>query len=120
MEEDYQVSPIVPIGDKRYFSVEYPGYVKNVDRALASLGGEKALTEALTRETNVKLRYRPNDPFSHPIQGRILPTAKLLVKVTRRVKRDSATGEIIEDASEKYQTAVEGIVTKTVRFRGIT
>lgn len=118
MSNEYEPSPILSIGDKRYLCVEYPGYVKRKNRALATLGGEKALAEALAKETAVKFSYRPQDPFVHPIQGHIIPNSKLLVKVTRRVKRDKLTGEVIKEEEGKWKTEIQGLVTKTLRFRG--
>ncbi|KAG2235746.1 hypothetical protein INT48_009161 [Thamnidium elegans] len=112
MEKEYEPSPIIPIGDKTFFCVEYPGYVKRVKRALETLGGEKALTEALNTNSTVDLKYRPGDPFSHAIKGQILPTSKLLVKVTRRVKKN-------KEAETKWETKVEGVVTNTLRFRNL-
>ncbi|CAO3651959.1 unnamed protein product [Mucor hiemalis] len=119
MSNDYEPSPIKSIGDKRYLCVEYPGYVKRKDRALATLGGEKALAEALAKETAVKFSYRPGDPFVHPIQGHIIPNSKLLVKVTRRVKKDKLTGEVIKEAEGKWDTEIQGLVTKTLQFRAL-
>ncbi|GAA5804473.1 hypothetical protein HPULCUR_009968 [Helicostylum pulchrum] len=112
METEYEPSPITPIGDKTFFCVEYPGYVKRVKRALETLGGEKALTEALNTNSTVDLNYRPGDPFSHAIKGQILPTSKLLVKVTRRVKKN-------KEAEAKWETKIEGVVTNTLRFRNL-
>lgn len=110
MEKGYEPSPIIPIGDKTFFSIEYPGYVKRVERALETLGGEKALTEALNTNSTVDLKYRPKDPFSHAIKGQILPASKLLVKVTRRVKKN-------KEAETKWEIKVEGVITNTLRFR---
>ncbi|GAA5808263.1 hypothetical protein MFLAVUS_001651 [Mucor flavus] len=112
MEKGYEPSPIIPIGDKTFFSIEYPGYVKRVERALETLGGEKALTEALNTNSTVDLKYRPKDPFSHAIKGQILPASKLLVKVTRRVKKN-------KEAETKWEIKVEGVITNTLRFRNL-
>lgn len=123
-QPDYEPSPIIPIGEKKYLCVEYPGYVKRTKRALQTLGGEKGLAEALANNTTVELKYRPGDIFSHGIHGQILTTSKLLVKVTRRVKRkDRITEkeqeeEVEEDTEIKWKTEIKGVVTKTVRFRG--
>lgn len=118
MAEEYEESPIIPIGDKNYLCVEYPGFVKRPKRAIQTLGGEKALSEALALNTPVKLKFRPGDVFSHPIQGYIAPNSKLVVKVTRKVKRDKISGEIIKESDSKWKTEIIGTVTKTLRFRG--
>ncbi|CAG8826657.1 3957_t:CDS:2, partial [Racocetra persica] len=38
-------------------------------------------------EDLLELRFRPDNPFCHPINGDIIPTANLLLKVTRRRKK---------------------------------
>jgi hypothetical protein len=123
---EYEPSPILPLGDKKYFCVEYPGYVKRTKRAIQTLGGEKGLGEALANDSTVELKYRPGDIFSHGVNGQILSTSKLLVKVTRRVKKknrmtDEGEGEeevVEEDKETKWKTEIKGVVTKTLRFRG--
>ncbi|KAG0163938.1 tau 95 subunit of transcription factor TFIIIC [Apophysomyces sp. BC1015] len=113
MEIDYEIASTIPIPKKKFFCVEYPGYVKNLDRALNTLGGEKALATAITNQKAVELRFRHQDPFSHPINGDIVPTANLLVKITRRVKK----GRPEEEAT--YKTDIVGTISKTCRFRGL-
>ncbi|KAF7726088.1 tau 95 subunit of transcription factor TFIIIC [Apophysomyces ossiformis] len=112
MELDYELASTIPISDKKFICVEYPGYVKNVDRALNTFGGEKALATAITNQKAVELRFRSKDPFSHPINGDIVPTANLLVKVTRRVKKGRPEEEAV------YKTEIVGTIPKTCRFRG--
>lgn len=116
MEVNYEPAEILPIGKKKYFCVEYPGYVKRTQRAIDTLGGEKVLGEALASNSTVHLKFRAADTFSHPITGHISSTSKLLVKVTRRVKKNKSTDQVIEDPTWKIQ--VEGVVTKALRFRG--
>jgi general transcription factor 3C polypeptide 5 (transcription factor C subunit 1) len=113
---NYEPSPLLPIGDKKFLSVEYPGVVRRTKRAIKTLGGEKALARSLALNSQVDLWYRPEDTFSHPIHGDVIPTSKLLVKVTRRIKRNKLTGEIETDS--KWDIEVVGNVTHAVRFRG--
>lgn len=117
---DTKPSPLIPIEKKKFFCIEYPGYVKRTKRAIETLGGEAALSEALSNNYQIQLKYRAKDIFSHPINGDILDTCKLLVKVTRRVKRNKRTGEVVEEGEEEdasWQPHILGIVEKTVRFR---
>lgn len=109
-------APIIPIGDAKYLCIEYPGYVKNIDKAIMTMGGEKTINEALSGENPIGLRYRPKDIFSHQITGDFLPTAKLVAKVTRRVKKNSE-GEVIEE-DPNFKTEILGTAIKAVRFRG--
>ena len=39
----YETSPSKNISPKQIFVVEYPGYIKNMDKVLHTLGGEKGL-----------------------------------------------------------------------------
>ena len=51
-------------------AIHYPGYIKNLDKALDSLGGEESLHKALQEATGfLKLRLRPEDQHSHPLFG---------------------------------------------------
>ncbi|CEJ02332.1 hypothetical protein RMCBS344292_16339 [Rhizopus microsporus] len=115
---DYEPSPLIPIGDKKFLDIEYPGIVKRTKRAIKTLGGEKALAQSLANKTQVNLRFRPEDPFSHPIHGDIIPTSKLLAKVTRRVKRNKKTGQV-EETDDDWRTEIVGSVTHSVRFRAL-
>jgi general transcription factor 3C polypeptide 5 (transcription factor C subunit 1) len=112
-------SPIIPIGNKKYLCVEYPGYVKNTQRAIKTLGGENALAEGLASDRTVTINYRSGVTFTHPTNGYVLPSSKLLVKVTRRVKKNKVTDEVeAEDPNTPWKTEVLGTIPKTLRFRG--
>ncbi|CAJ0640031.1 3668_t:CDS:2 [Entrophospora sp. SA101] len=101
---NYEKAKCIPLPtQQQFFSVEYPGYVKNIDRVLKTLGGQKGLKKAIN-EDMMELWFRPDDPFSHPINGNVIPTSNLLLKVTRR-KRRYVKCEVI------------GIISKTCRFR---
>ncbi|KAJ2768255.1 tau 95 subunit of transcription factor TFIIIC, partial [Coemansia nantahalensis] len=75
--------------ERTMLAVEYPGYVVDTAKALRSLGGSKKLARDTTEDVGmpVELRFRYEDPASHPINGEITPTENLLLKVTRRVRR---------------------------------
>ncbi|KAI8325334.1 hypothetical protein GQ54DRAFT_6627 [Martensiomyces pterosporus] len=100
------------------FSVEYPGYVENTDKAIASLGGHEKLARDFTEEVGlpVELRYRYDDPVSHPINGEVVATQNLLLKVKRRVRKPRNG---TEQQNNEVKTTVEavGVIDKTVRFR---
>ncbi|KAJ2382522.1 tau 95 subunit of transcription factor TFIIIC, partial [Coemansia sp. RSA 2603] len=54
-------------------SVEYPGYVKDAEKAIKSLGGREKLSRDVSQGigAQLELRYRYDDPTSHPIEGEI-------------------------------------------------
>lgn len=60
----------------------------------------------------LELRYRPKDPFCHPINGSIVSTSQVLVKVTRR-RRKSQPGD-----QGQLSTEIVGTIPHTCRFRG--
>ncbi|ORX49133.1 hypothetical protein DM01DRAFT_1338319 [Hesseltinella vesiculosa] len=115
MEEVSEPHPKYPVGDRTFFCVEYPGAVKNVDRAVNSLGGERAIAQAFQNGDNhrMELRYRPGDPFCHSINGNVVSTPRLLLKVTRRRRRDQP-----EDQAQ-VTTEVLGTIPYTCRFRSL-
>ncbi|CAI2172733.1 5960_t:CDS:10 [Funneliformis geosporum] len=120
----YEAAPSKIIPSRQIFVIEYPGYVKNVDKVLQTLGGEKGLKKAVN-ESLMELRFRPDDPFCHPINGDVIPTSNLLLKVTRRKKKrqnKDMNRENDEQASVKEDIKFDilGIISKTCRFRGMS
>ncbi|CAG8544001.1 680_t:CDS:10, partial [Ambispora leptoticha] len=119
---EYEPAACLSVPDKQFFVVEYPGRVKNIDKVLKTLGGQRGLNRAIN-ENLVELRYRVNDPFCHPINGDIVPTANFLVKVTRRRKKQKknedrqSESDITDESNIKYE--IKGIISKTCRFRGM-
>jgi general transcription factor 3C polypeptide 5 (transcription factor C subunit 1) len=70
-----------------------------------------------------ELRYRPKDPFCHPINGDVVPTANFLLKVTRRRKkspgnREENSAHTMEEHKQNFNFEIVGIINKTCRFRG--
>ncbi|KAG1448710.1 hypothetical protein G6F56_008867 [Rhizopus delemar] len=92
---EYEPSPILPIGS-----------------------GEKSLAQSLVQKQEVNLWHRPEDPFSHPIQGELNETSKLLAKITRKIKRNKLTGEVVETSSD-WSVEIIGSVNHVVRFRAL-
>eukprot|EP00775_Hariotina_reticulata_P013848 gene13848-13969_t len=65
-------------------AIHYPGYVRNTDLALQTLGGPATLNKALQDEASfVKLRYRPEDQHSHPLFGERQKENGLLLRISR-------------------------------------
>ncbi|KAI7848175.1 RNA polymerase III transcription factor IIIC subunit-domain-containing protein [Circinella umbellata] len=100
------------VPNRKFVLVEYPGRVKNVDRALNTLGGEKTVANLLDNDVKtIELRQRPKDPFCHPIAGDVLHTSGLLLKVTKRKKKNQP------DEEATFKTEALGTISKTCRFR---
>ncbi|RIA87754.1 RNA polymerase III transcription factor IIIC subunit-domain-containing protein [Glomus cerebriforme] len=120
----YETAPRRNIPSKQIFVIEYPGYIKNMNKVLHTLGGEKGLKKAVNEDL-MELRFRPDDPFCHPINGDVIPTSNLLLKVTRRKKkRQNKNGnrenEEKSNAKEDVKFDILGIINKTCRFRGMS
>lgn len=106
-----------------FYSVEYPGYVQpsSVPLAINNLGGQSKVDHAFKRtapksqQTPLELSLRPGNPFAHPIPGDVVGTNNLLLKVTKR-KRKQVDGDPCTTTGE-YMAEVVGVVSKTARFR---
>ncbi|KAI5854325.1 RNA polymerase III transcription factor IIIC subunit-domain-containing protein [Tricharina praecox] len=122
-----QSSPWIPIPDKRIICVEHPGIIRNVEKGIATLGGEEALAKLAAANGNMALhlRFRPDDPMQPPIESRTVPTNNLLLKITiprRKKRRGTKDGEMtlpekLRAAKGNYKVEAIGRIEKTVRFR---
>lgn len=106
------------------FSVEYPGYVNNTNEAIETLGGYRRIQKAASgvrgskgELTNLDIRFRYNDPTSHPIEGTNSSTNNLLIKVTKKKRRPKAlsTGDSEGEATQ-VTAKVVGVIARTARF----
>ncbi|CRG87525.1 General transcription factor 3C polypeptide 5 [Talaromyces islandicus] len=78
-------APWYQIPSRRIVAVEHPGIVKNVDRAIATLQGEKGLANILDPfkpAARGLLFLRPEDPMARPIESVNRPSNNVLLKVT--------------------------------------
>lgn len=102
------------ISTKKYVCVEYPGYVKNVDKMLETLGGEEKLSKTyFNSKRRVELHFRPDDPYCHSVCGDLVPSRAVVLKVKRRRKKKKP-----EDESEndwEYEQDVLGIVHQSYK-----
>ncbi|DBA84225.1 TPA: hypothetical protein ACH3X2_006290, partial [Trebouxia sp. C0005] len=75
-----------PVPSREAFLVEFPGYIRNPQAVVQTLGGVDALTRAANSDDSVlQLRFRPDDPYSHPLYGERQAAAGLLLKIARKV-----------------------------------
>lgn len=73
-----------PIPEKEALLIEYPGFVRNPDAAIETLGGLEAVLATAVGSTPLPLRLRPGDPLSHPLEGNKQPTCGLLLRICRK------------------------------------
>lgn len=71
--------------DERHFIVNFPGYVGNEDRALATFGDiEGVAAQRAEHPKYLQLWLRRDDPYSHPIASDdARPTPTLVLKISR-------------------------------------
>lgn len=116
-----------------FYSIEYPGYVRpeSVSKAIDTLGGQSSIERAFRRnapkeDSLLELNLRPDNPFSHPLPGDLVPTNNILLKVVkRRLKRpppnddddDDDHGDGSQNVVGEYTAVAVGVIPKTARFR---
>ncbi|PIA40884.1 hypothetical protein AQUCO_02400147v1 [Aquilegia coerulea] len=81
--KDGTVSGILP--ENVGFAVHYPGYPSSTARAIETLGGSQGIqkTRNISSEP-LELRFRPEDPYSHPAFGYLRPCSNLLLKISKQ------------------------------------
>ena len=97
----------------KFVIVEYPGIVKNADKALETMGGMYKITKSLTdpEESPLTLTYRPSERFAPVLTGAVNDKPRMLI-AKRTVKRHKTTGEIMEERLDFVQP-----VDRMVTFR---
>ncbi|KAF7801350.1 general transcription factor 3C polypeptide 5-like isoform X1 [Senna tora] len=84
--KDGTVSGFLP--SPQGFLVHYPGYPSSISRAIDTLGGIQGILKAHSSQSNkLELRFRPEDPYSHPAFGELRPCNNLLLKISREKPR---------------------------------
>ncbi|AWP14972.1 putative general transcription factor 3C polypeptide 5 [Scophthalmus maximus] len=106
-------SSTVELRDERLVCVEYPAAVRSEAKMLETLGGERAVSKTFSHPNRrLELRFRPRDPFCHPLCGNRFPSSNLLLRVRRRVrKKDPVDAEI--------QMDLLGVIGTTYKFQGM-
>ncbi|KAL6192291.1 hypothetical protein ACLB2K_033382 [Fragaria x ananassa] len=76
------------------FGVHYPGYPSSMSRAIDTLGGTQAIHKAHSSASNnnnnrLELRFRHDDPYSHPAFGDLRPCNSFLLKISKSKSSES-------------------------------
>ncbi|RDX74396.1 General transcription factor 3C polypeptide 5 [Mucuna pruriens] len=80
--KDGSISGVIP--DPHGFLVHYPAYPSSISRAVDTLGGIQGILKARSSQSNkLELRFRPEDPYSHPAFGELRPSNNLLLKISK-------------------------------------
>lgn len=100
------------VNTKRLVFIKYPGFIKNTDRMLETLGGEEKVSETYrSGKQRLQMTYRPEDLNAHNACADLLPFTGLLMKIRRRKKRDSTSGEY------EYKQEIIGISRDQYKFQ---
>ena len=95
-----------PVPSRQAFLVEFPGYVSNPDAVVRTLGGIDALTTAANSDHSVlQLRFRPDDPYAHPLYGERQAARGLVLKLARKVAdpgQEGVKAEILACVHSKF------------------
>ena len=94
--------------------MEYPGYVKNVDEMLKTLGGEEQLSDTYFHtKRRIEIHFRPDDPYCHSVCGDLQSERAVILKVKRKRRKKKPDDEF--ENEWKYEQEVLGIVHQTYR-----
>ena len=104
----------ITVNQIKFVGVEYPGYVKDENHMLETLGGEETVSRTYSHATRrLELSFRPDDPYAHTVCADRYPTANLLVRVKRRKKKQREGTSEPEEV--KYEQEIMGIVGNTFK-----
>uniref|UniRef100_A0A2P2LEA2 General transcription factor 3C polypeptide 5-like n=1 Tax=Rhizophora mucronata TaxID=61149 RepID=A0A2P2LEA2_RHIMU len=101
------------------FAVHYPGYPSSMARAIETLGGEQAIAKARSSQLNkLELRFRPEDPYSHPAFGELHPSTSLLLKISKN-KFSSCSKETRSPVQSDLSADIVARLPEAYHFEGM-
>uniref|UniRef100_A0A8C7JGP5 Ral transcription factor IIIC subunit 5 n=1 Tax=Oncorhynchus kisutch TaxID=8019 RepID=A0A8C7JGP5_ONCKI len=99
--------------DNKLVCVEYPGIISNVDKMLESIGGIQGMSKTYADPSRrLELRFRPQDPFCHPVCGNRYPSTNLLLRMKRRVRKGNPK-------EAQISMDILGVIGTTYKFQGM-
>ncbi len=99
----------------RLMCVQFPGYVANIGRVLQTLGGERAVEQAVRAGRPIELRFRPGSSAAHPIRTAGESTNGVLLKITRKKNSFNAGAE---NGSAIERVEAIGVIRSTYNING--
>ncbi|XP_076945966.1 uncharacterized protein LOC143617223 [Bidens hawaiensis] len=112
--KDGSISGVLP--SNKVFAVNYPGYPSSIERAVVTLGGTQCIAKAReSPSNNLELHFRPEDPYSHPVIGDVMPCNQFLLKISK--PKDE--GQISEAAEDTICADVVAHVSDAYYFNGM-
>lgn len=107
-----------------FTAVEYPGFVRNANKALDAMGGEQAVPVTYEGQL-VRLALRSNEPYSHSLYADAKPCRCILIKVVKRKTQtppiESDANNMLVDTQQQPQIRAEvvGTVQTMLQFSGM-
>ncbi|VDM18750.1 unnamed protein product [Hydatigera taeniaeformis] len=100
------------IPPREFFIVQYPGIVRNDDRAIETLGGLQSLSKSFNSLTRrLRLSFRPEMLFAKPVYGD--PHSKTALIIRAKQLRNRRTGEL------KFTSEIVGIASRIYSFNAM-
>jgi len=70
--------------------IEYPGFIKNLDKALHTLGGMDSIAKVFeSQKDRLELKFRKADPLAHPVYGDKVPKKSLVLRIKKSSSQNS-------------------------------
>ncbi|EOA23722.1 hypothetical protein CARUB_v10016933mg [Capsella rubella] len=123
--EDGTISGTLP--SKEAFVLHFPGYPSSISKAIETLGGIQGITQARESISNkLELRFRPEDPYAHPVLGEQRPCNGFLLRISKQdIKKSEsqpvlATSDVCsEEASPALCADIVAHVSESFHFDGM-
>ncbi|CAA0819999.1 Transcription factor IIIC- subunit 5 [Striga hermonthica] len=107
--KDGSISGVLP-SSSEVFAVHYPGYPSSTERAVETLGGKDGILKVRSEKSNkLKLLFRPEDPYSHPAFGELLPCNNYLLRISKKKVKDSQN---VKDCKNSNHTSSNSLHTE--------
>jgi general transcription factor 3C polypeptide 5 (transcription factor C subunit 1) len=79
---------------------------------------DRAFRRSAPREDSpLELNLRPDNPFSHPLLGDLVPTNNMLLRVVKRKLKHPRPDDDGAQTVGEYTAVAVGVIPKTARFR---
>jgi len=103
---DQYIVEVPPSSDQQHFIVNFPGYVRDESRVLATFGGPNGLaSQRSTHDKNLQLWLRPKDPCCHPLVSDDAKSSACIVLKLSRPRQGGSAARCDEDAVQVVATA---------------
>lgn len=104
---------ICPPNLDQMIMVEYPGFVKNHEKALATLGGLESIERIVSSQNDrLELKFRKADPFAHPAYGDREPKKCLVM----RIRKSERISESDDQDEASFSITIIGKIQTSYKF----